>query len=242
MRLGLAAIGAATIMLCGGGSSAFAQTEADFVKAFAGPWHIVDSRYAAGSERCRVTLSNERSETRFGVTSSGCAAEAGLATSWSLADGQMSLHDSSGTAIARLGGNQRRMSGNTASGAPLILERDGVPGLAEVLEAARKQSGCFYAGFSNKCAPNSELQKPAEERPRISVLVNLNARGEARDDAPTIGVVPKDTCIQTDLCVNASDGAWCRADFDGKSGWLRKFALRQNRWPVVTFFNSCPSQ
>jgi hypothetical protein len=37
----------------------------------------------------------------------------------------------------------------------------------------------------------------------------------------------------------ASDGPWCRAKFGDTTGWLRKFAIRQNRWPIVTFANSC---
>jgi len=238
MRFGLAAA-AAMALLCG---SAAAQSEADFVKAFAGPWQIVDSRFTTGAGPCRLTLSNQQTSGRYGVMTSGCAAEAELVASWGLVDGQMNLFGASGASLARLGGNQRRMSGNTASNVPMILERIGFPGMAEILDAARKRSGCFYAGFTDRCAPDQELRTPTGEKPRINVLVNLNARSEARDDGSLIGVVPKNTCIQADVCVTATDGAWCRADFDGQSGWLRKLALRQNRWPVVTFLNDCPSE
>jgi SH3-like domain-containing protein len=74
---------------------------------------------------------------------------------------------------------------------------------------------------------------------RINVLVNLNARVEARDGAGILGVVPANTCIVADVCQEASDGVWCRARFGEDFGWLKKVALRQERWPVLTFTNQC---
>lgn len=241
MRRGLIAVAVASIGLLLS-DEAMAQTEAEFVKAFAGAWQIVDSRYTVGVEPCRISLSNEQAQGRYQAEASSCAAEAARVKSWGLINGQMSLFDSSGIAIASLGGNQKRMSGNTPSGTPVILERIGISGTAEVLEVARKEAGCFYAGFTDRCAPDAELQKPMGEAPQVNVLVNLNARSEAREDASVIDVVPASTCIQTELCLTATDGAWCRATFNNKLVWLRKLALRKNRWPVVTFFNSCPTQ
>lgn len=52
-------------------------------------------------------------------------------------------------------------------------------------------------------------------------------------------VVPINSCVATSTCVTASDGIWCRAEFGDSAGWLRKLAIRQNRWPVVTFQNGC---
>jgi SH3-like domain-containing protein len=102
-----------------------------------------------------------------------------------------------------------------------------------------RASGCFYSGFTSSCAPANEIGKPAAEAPSLKVLVNLNVRNEARDDAAVLGVIPASSCITAEVCLNAADGPWCRAQFDGKTGWFRKLALRQNRWPVVTFFNAC---
>lgn len=220
--------------------SAHAQTEQEFINAFAGQWQVVDSHYAAENEPCRIDLGRgPAAEGRYPLTLQGCKAELSLVTGWGISDGQMSLFDAAGTVIARLGGNQRRMSGNSGSGAPVILERSGAGGTAALLEAARRASGCIYAGFTDKCAPQDQLSKPEGDAPKVEVLVNLNIRAEARDDASIVGVVPANSCVSTELCVTATDGVWCRARFNNETGWLRKLALRQNRWPVVTFFNAC---
>ena len=145
--------------------------------------------------------------------------------------------------VSTLGGNQQRMSGTTAIGAPIILERVEESELVAQIRAARAASGCHYLGFTNNCADDAQLSKPIMagdgSGARISVLVNLNARVEARDDAAILGVVPANSCIVTDVCQEASDGIWCRARFGEYLGWLKKVALRQERWPVVTFVNQC---
>lgn len=234
-------VGAVTLCVAAflAAGQAIAQSEADFVKAFAGQWQIVDSRFTTDAGLCRVTLNQGKVDGRYQVQTSGCSGEAGLVTSWSLKDGQMGLSDAGNVELARLGGNQKRMSGNTAAGTPMILERSGVAGPADILQAAQRQYGCFFAGFTDKCAPDEQLGKPQGETPSLNVLVNLNVRSEARDDAGVVGVVPANTCIAADLCLTATDGVWCRAKFDERTGWLRKLALRQNRWPVVTFTNGC---
>ena len=218
-----------------------AQTEADFVKALAGKWQVVDSRYVSGNTSCQITLAEEAAAKagRYELSKTGCAAELELATSWGIDQGQMSLFSTDDSVIIRLGGNQRRMSGNTASGSPVIFERMGVAGTADVLKAAVKQSGCFYAGFTDKCIQPDQLNKPEGDKPKIQVIVNLNVHAEAREDAESIGVVPVNTCVDADLCMSASDGVWCRAKFGERTGWMRKLALRGNKWPVVTFLNGC---
>lgn len=154
----------------------------------------------------------------------------------------MTLFDAASEVIARLGGGLQRVSGTSASGAPLIYEKVGVAGNAAELESARRAGGCIYLGFTSKCADAEQAAPPAAERASVQVLVNLNVRAEARDDAEVVGVVPTQTCVTTELCMMATDGAWCRAKFGGKTGWMRKLALRQNRWAIVTFENSCPKQ
>lgn len=220
--------------------SAHAQTEQEFVDAFAGQWQVVDSHYAAETGPCRIELARgPATQGRYPLTLQACKAELSLVAGWGISNGQMSLFDAAGAVIARLGGNQRRMSGNSASGVPVILERAGAGGAATLLEAAKRASGCVYTGFTDKCAPEEQLSKPQGDAPKVKVLVNLNIRAEARDDASIVGVVPVDSCVSTEVCVTATDGVWCRARFGGETGWLRKLALRQNRWPVVTFSNSC---
>jgi uncharacterized protein YraI len=74
---------------------------------------------------------------------------------------------------------------------------------------------------------------------KINVIVNLNVRAEARDDAGIVGVVPENSCVAVERCLTASDGVWCQAKFGDKDGWIRKVALRQNKWPILTFTNGC---
>ena len=141
-----------------------------------------------------------------------------------------------------------RMSGDSAIGAPVVLDRAGANAVVEQVAAARQATGCYYLGFTNTCADEAQLAKPTiggDGSPiQINIMVNLNARIEARDDAEVIGVVPANSCVVADTCVDTRDGVWCRATFGEQAGWLKKIALRQQTWPVITFVNQCtaPSQ
>lgn len=221
---------------------ASAQTQAEFVAAFAGEWRVHDEAFAQGVQICRLTLRDEAEEGRYKLERATCGGELSDLSSWGIADGQMALF--AGTEVAvTLGGTQRRMSGNTKSGVPVILERASASGSADQLQAARQAAGCYYLGFTANCAAEADLAKPARvgsgEPARVKVIVNLNVRAEARDDAGVIGVIPANSCVSTNVCATASDGVWCRAEFGDRNGWLRKLALRQDRWPVVTFLNQC---
>lgn len=230
-------------ILAAGAAGASAQTEADFVAAFSGDWQIYDEGFAQGVQICRLTLRGEAVEGRYKLDRATCGGELAGVSGWGIAGGQMALFADGAEPVVTLGGTQRRMSGNTKSGAPVILERAGAGGAAEQLQAAYRASGCYYLGFTNRCAAEADLAKPAaasQEAPaRVKVIVNLNVRAEARDDANVIGVVPINSCVATSPCVTASDGVWCRAEFGDRAGWLRKLAVRQDRWPVITFLNAC---
>lgn len=221
-------------------TEAAAQSEADFIKAFAGEWQIYDDAFATNAQNCRLTLLTDADTDRYKLENRSCSGELATVSRWGIADGQMVIL--AGTdIIATLGGSQHRMSGTSKAGRPLVLERVAAAAIVTPLHAAYTASGCYYLGFSDRCAPESELAKPSAQdgNARINVVVNLNARAEAREDANIIGVVPANSCVVTDTCITASDGVWCRAQFGDRSGWLRKLALRQNRWPVVTFVNQC---
>lgn len=241
LKLGFVA--GAMAALLGMASGATAQTEAEFVAAFAGEWRVFDESFAQGAQICRITLGQEAQDGRYKLDKASCGGELAEVAAWGLADGQMALLAAQGEAVVSLGGTQRRMSGTTKSGKPVILERAGVVGAAEQIQAALRASGCYYLGFSDRCAAEADLGKPAagsaDSPLRIKVIANLNARTEARDDANVIGVVPANSCVAASVCVTASDGVWCRAEFGERTGWLRKLAIRQNRWPIVTFLNKC---
>lgn len=221
--------------------NAHAQAEQDFVNAFSGPWTVLDQRYVeAGAKACNLALQpQEAAPGRYQLNREGCGGELALVQTWGISEGQLALFGGDDAAIVRLGGTQRRISGNVSTGTPVVLDRVGPNGVAELLQAALKASGCFYSGFTSACATTEQLAQPPRENASVKVLVNLTVREEARGDAGVLGVIPDESCIKTDLCVNTADGPWCRAEFDGKAGWFRKLALRQNRWPVVTFNNQC---
>lgn len=224
-------------------SPASAQTEAEFIAAFAGEWQVYDETLAEGGERCRLTLQTEAQNDAYRLENSACGAELAEVSQWRILNSQMTLLDDTGVVVS-LGGNQRRMTGTAQSGTPVILERIGGETEARALQALRQARGCYYLGFTAQCASEAELEKPTasdDGEIRINVRVNLNVRAEARNDANVIGILPADTCIVADTCTRASDGVWCRAAFGEQTGWVRKTVIRQERWPVVTFLNECPS-
>ena len=220
---------------------ALGQSTAQFVAAFSGQWIDYDAGLATGKQMCSLDLSGGNG-TQLPVKPVGCAAPLAAAVSWSIDKGQLVLADQHGTALARLGGNQQRITGSAADGSPLILERRGGNGDASALMATYNASGCYYLGYTQKCAPPAELGKPVagvNGKIQVDTDVDVDVRSEPRSDANTVGVVKQGNCVQIDRCVMASDGPWCEAHFGTAAGWLRKLAIRQNRWPVVTFSNEC---
>ena len=100
-------------------------------------------------------------------------------------------------------------SGTTASDKPVVIDRVDSLGAGDALTAAVKARGCFYLGFSSKCAPEAELANPFSTTPeaqkKVSVVVNLNVRSEARDDAGIIGIIPQNSCVTVERCLTASE-------------------------------------
>lgn len=232
------ALGLATLSA----SAAMAQSEAELIAAFKGEWQSFDELHSAEGKACKITLSGDGADGRYNASTESCKLELAEVSGWRIQDGQMVLLVGDNP-FANLGGNQMRMSGTTAIGAPVVLDRVGENALVDRVAAARKSSGCYYLGFTDTCADDKQVEKPVVPTDgsglKINVLVNLNARVEARDDARVLGVVPANSCIVADVCVKAADGVWCRAPFGEQSGWLKKVALRQERWPVITFANQC---
>lgn len=221
---------------------AAAQSNADFVKAFSGKWQAYEQRLAVGPGSCNLELSSRGAAAHLPLTVADCDAPLAKATAWSIEGSQMVLYDAQEQVLLKLGGNQKRITGVTADNVPIILERIGGDGTAATLQAAYNASGCYYLGYSQSCAPLSELAEPAplpDGRSQIKLLTNLNVHEEPRTDALVVGTAQMGSCVTVDSCAMASDGPWCRAKFGQATGWLRKLTMRQNRWPVVTFLNAC---
>ncbi|WDR05522.1 AprI/Inh family metalloprotease inhibitor [Devosia rhodophyticola] len=221
---------------------AWAQSQAEFVSAFSGKWQIYEQRMGIGSSVCKLELAAQTQGSRLQMTTADCAAPLGAAASWSIEGSQLVFYDADDKALAKLGGNQKRVTGETADKTFVIVERSNGDGMAATLQAAYNASGCYYLGYTQKCAPRSEMAEPTptpDGRIHIQLQANLGVHTEPRNDANIVGTAQKDSCVVADSCVMASDGPWCRAKFGDTTGWLRKLTLRQNRWPVVTFVNSC---
>jgi hypothetical protein len=218
-----------------------AQSQADFVTAFSGKWQVYDKGMAAGATPCQLDLSNLGTDGKLGVTADGCKAPLAAAHSWAIEGSQLVLYDEQAAALVKLGGNQKRITGATGDGLPIILERQGGDGTAGLLLAAVNASHCYYLGYTQKCAAKSEATTLPAEGPQsqVKLLVNLTAHSEPRNDADSVGTVKLGTCVAVQRCVTASDGPWCKVTLGANTGWLRKLTIRQNRWPVVTFANSC---
>jgi hypothetical protein len=220
---------------------ALAQSQAEFVSAFSGKWQVYDQHLATGDALCRLDFSGTATDGKMPLTATGCAAPLAGVKTWSIEGSQLVLADADGKAVVKLGGNQKRVTGATDAGQPIILERAGGDGSAATLQAAYNASGCYFLGYTQKCAPRDQLGVPApgpDGRIQIELQTNLAVHGEPRVDADTVGTAQQGTCIKVDTCTMASDGPWCRAKFGDVTGWMRKLSLRQNRWPVVTYTTS----
>lgn len=240
MKYSLLKLALVSIAMTASGVTAQAQSEAAFVEAFAGKWEIYDQSFASSGLLCLLDLSKTEAGGKYMLEGKNCGGELATAANWGIDSGQLAFLDANGKVLARLGGNQRRISGTTALGKPIVVDRAEGHGIREVIQGAVKKSGCYYLGFTSKCAPNSATDagnEPAGKK--INVIVNLNVRKEARPDAPVVGVIPQKSCVTVEGCVTASDGPWCEAKFGAESGWIPKITLRQNRWPIVTFTNGC---
>lgn len=218
-----------------------AQSEADFVAAFSGKWQSLDPAISSGSA-CRLTLATARNGKTYQLSAEGCGGVLSTAAGWGIFDEQLGLADASGTVLARLGGNQTRMSGQTASGATIIFERAASDTVA-ISTGPIADSECVYFGYTASCASRQDREMPvvsgSQDMGHVAVLVRLNARAEARPDAPVQATIPAGTCVVVDQCTKATDGNWCRAKISNFTGWIRQETVRQGRWPVLAYAPGC---
>jgi hypothetical protein len=219
-----------------------AQSQPEFVNAFSGNWQVYEQRLSTTSAGCRLELSGLARGTRLSLATSDCVPPLSSASSWSIEGSQLVLYDAQDRPLVKLGGNQRRVTGTTTTDLPLVLERAGGDGTSTKLQALYNAGGCYYLGYTQTCAPRSELAEPApapDGRIQIGLLANLGVHSEPRGDSDLVGTAQRGSCIVVDACTMASDGPWCRAKFSSTTGWLRKLTVRQNRWAIVAFSNSC---
>lgn len=228
-------------------SSAFAQSEAQLVDAFSGEWYIFEPGFSVNASPCKLTfdkdpLINEDLRERRVDVDTNCAAPFSSQTlQWRVLDGKILLQSTNGNKLAELGGNPDRLSGDlNASIDAVILERKAGSDYKRGLVSALRRHKCYYLGYSAKCADDSATGAPRSETDtdNIDVLVDLNVRSQPRRNAAVVGVVPRNSEISVNLCLEASDGVWCRAGFGEIAGWMAKSVVRDEEWPVITFVES----
>lgn len=221
-------------------TTAGAQSRAEFVEAFSGDWFVFDDRFGnAGT--CAVTLSSDTADDALQAKAEDCTSPLDTVATWDIVDGRIVLMGVSGSPLAALGGNQRRITGESEeTGRGLILERAAGDGSSAALNEALQRHRCLYVGYTQDCADEATLTTPEFDSgiATVETLVTLNARSQPRRDASIIGTVPGGTEIKVNDCTTASDGVWCRARFGDENAWLAKTALRQGEWPVVTYINA----
>lgn len=234
MRNVLLALGLAT-GLAGGPAMAQQQNDAEFVAAFSGQWFSFDPARGDG-DTCAVTLNENAANGIQVARTQSCADPLSTASGWKIENGQIKLLGA-GQDIAALGGNQFRITGQTADGTPLVLERATGDANSRAIREAISTHRCIYKGFTDECATQEDLATDADAS-QILTLVNLNVRQQPRSDAELIGTISRNAAIEVDTCLVASDGLWCSALFGKQTGWFPRTAIRSGEWPVLTFIEA----
>lgn len=209
-----------------------AQTREDFVAALAGDWLSMSGNFTQDGKRCALRLLPS-TQAPLPLQNANCDRELAMVSAWDIDQGQIALFDTNGQELARLGGNQLRLNGDTIAGNAVMFER-----LDERLGAAPRE--CVYLGYTSNCASPDELAPPRiDGSAEIRVLTRANLRALADLSSPVVTEIAPETCIIADRCTAGSDGAWCRARIDDQEGWIKKQDIRLERFPTVLFTNSC---
>jgi len=216
-----------------------AQATNAVAQAFAGDWITYDQRHAAQGQ-CILSFSATGQDALYPIKPQNCINQLANIRGWTLKNNQLIFVDDKKTPLAAVGGNQQRISGTfLQSGMPLILEK---AALAQQITASRKAIRCSYLGYGQTCAKPRQFAPPAmgtDGTADIKALVNLNVRNEPRNNATVKAILKPESCVKATFCSLASDGLWCRIKLKDGIGWIKKQAVRQKQWPILTFVNGC---
>ena len=218
---------------------AAAQSADAVAKAFAGRWITYDRNFSE-QKSCEMEFASQKAGDLYPIAKQGCRGALAEISGWRIQNNQLVFVSQDNKAVALVGGNQERLSGTILqSKLPVIFERLEV---AQKIEKARKSIECSYVGYSQTCASPRDFAPPAAtigSPSPIQVLVNLNARMEPRNNASVQAVLKPNACVSAEVCTVASDGLWCKVKTENGDAWIKKQAVRQQRWPVITFKNGC---
>ncbi len=212
-----------------------AQTQDEVASVFAGAWRVFDPGYAGGGP-CTIALSSTPAAGSYRAEQAYCIGGLEGVTAWGVERGQLVLMDANRTPVARLGGNESRISGDMGDGRMVILERTR-PGDAEPETPA-----CLFAGYGHDCASEAD-RAPLAGAPGApaqgETLVSLVLRDQPRPDAPVVSTVEPGVCLSFSECRTASEGPWCKTNHQGAVSWARRHAVRLGEFPVLTYRAGC---
>lgn len=232
-----------------------AQSKEAFLEAFSGEWLVFDPDFSTSAAPCAMTLEIDielsgsvldESQLRPTARPRNCVSPLDTVSAWDIDQNQLVLYAQQDVLVARLGGNQNRVTGDVQNSfSTMVLERPTGDPYQVNFSAALKKHRCIYLGYSPTCGTSEDLAEPimTEEGgvvASLEILVRLNVRDQPRRNSQVVGTLPPQACLKVNYCTTASDGIWCRARFGEASGWVSKTALRQDEWPVSTFRNGCP--
>ena len=208
-----------------------------FVRAFSGEWRAFDPSFRSGNDLCSIVLTRMQAqeEARYDLQTRNCDDILSQVNTWGIVENQLAFF--AGEAMkATLGGSPIRVSGETAEGRTVILDREGA-------SPPVSSKGCIYEGYSPTCTEPADRSPPLkatdQQETFATVLVKLNLRSQPRSDAPVVTILSPNTCITIKECVVASDGSWCKMKAGKQGAWARQTALRQEQWMVLTYKKGC---
>lgn len=238
----LAAFGLAAITALPASATARAQSgEASFLT---GGWtaRIVD-RFGV-QRTCRIELSATGSIFGNRMANTGtCAGGLAMVARWRSERGRVILSDMAGTALARLRQAPGGLAGVSSAGEQLWLARGGNGFGAGGPSFPGPRRPCqIYYGTSERCAPSADLDAPRlmpGENTTVRVVYPANLRTAPDLSAPSLGIIPLNTCLVAEACVPAPGGGeWCRMRYGDRSGYMLKVFERDGRRAIL-FSNRC---
>ncbi|CEJ12109.1 hypothetical protein BN1110_02406 [bacterium YEK0313] len=221
-----------------------AGAQFDAAPLLAGRWTAQTIDRFGARRACRIDLSTAGSIFGGMMASAGtCTGGLAMVARWRAERGGITLSDMTGAALGRLWQRPEGLAGATSAGERLWLTRggDGFGAGAPSLPGGRRPCQLYY-GASERCAPAADIDAP-RLAPGQSVTVRVVHPAHLRTApslaAPSLGIVPLNTCLAAEACAAAPGGGeWCRMRQAGRTGYMLKAFERDGR-RMILFSNRC---
>lgn len=139
------------------------------------------------------------------------------------------------------------LSGTDEAGRTIQLSasdgRRGGAGAGPFDERLSPSSGCaVYYGQSRRCADARDIAAPrlgSGETATVRIVHPAHLRQSPSLGAPSLALIPVDTCVVAASCARQNDGAeWCRMSYSGLTGYVVKTFERDGRRQIL-YSNRC---